>query len=159
MKTINILTAAALVAMNLTSLGQPVPSNGYVLNMKSFEYEIHAASLTAGGNRFENWMGELQSRISGNNIEMIEAPIVVWERFTLQAEVIHEGEYEMEGWMSAPFESDQAETVLPMEQWMSNPFELEEIEEELQIESWMVEPFESEEQIALERWMKESFLG
>jgi len=70
-----------------------------------------------------------------------------------QPEIIYEGSYETERWMTIPFERSHMEADLILEAWMIQPFYSQASEEELSLESWMMVSFGWEEFTEVENWM------
>ena len=76
------------------------------------------------------------------------------------ADITYEEDYDVEAWISSPFESRYADADLAIENWMTGPFESTYAEADLKIESWMTSPFEStyaEADLKIESWMTAAF--
>lgn len=150
MKTTKTLIAALLVLVTATTFAQA--KKGLFVSVK-YSHEM---------NRIETWVSHISDRISHNNSDEAELPVISETYYADFADITYENEsliedaLSMETWMSAPFEEAFYEDALSLEAWMSETFETDEPQNELGLEEWMSTPFELDEIIQIEDWMTAS---
>lgn len=132
MKTTKTLIAALLVLVTATTFAQA--KKGLFVSVK-YSHEM---------NRIETWVSHISDRISHNNSDEAELPVISETYYTDFADITYENEsliedaLSMEVWMSTPFEEAFYEDALSLEAWMSETFETDELQEEIiQVEDWM----------------------
>lgn len=154
MKTTKTLIAALLVLVTASTFAQA--KKGLFVSVK-YSHEM---------NRIETWVSHISDRISHNNSDEAELPVISETYYADFADITYENEsliedaLSMETWMSAPFEEAFYEDALSMEAWMSAPFEETLYEDALSLEAWMSETFETDEpqnELGLEEWMSTPF--
>ncbi|MCP4313747.1 MAG: hypothetical protein GY790_21040 [Bacteroidetes bacterium] len=141
MKTAITLIAAILALVTVTTFAQT--EEGLFVTVK----------YSPKMNRFETWASTIKDRISHNNTDEADLPIISQTYYAEFVDVSYENESSIESWMTSPFEEVNFEENLYMEPWMSTPFQEEKLQEELPLESWMTTPFETDELIKMENWM------
>jgi hypothetical protein len=148
MKTTRLIITAILVLLTSATFAQ--------INRGLFASVKYSHDL----NRFETWVSHIGDRISHENANHDNRPVISQTYYTDYAQISYENEAAFENWMATPFEEAIVENGPVMEDWMSQPFESDLSEEELYLEEWMSKPFEtneSEDELCLEEWMSTPF--
>lgn len=148
MKTTKLMIAAILVLLTSATFAQI--NKGLFATVK-YSHEL---------NRFETWVSHIGDRISHQDSDEAEQPVISQTFYTDYAHISYENEASFEQWMATPFEEAIFENGPGVEAWMSRPFKAEASEEGLFLEEWMSQPFEtgvSEDELVVEEWMSTPF--
>ena len=129
MKVTKIIIAVILVLVTVTTFAQAEKG---LYAMVKYSHEM---------NRIETWVADIHERINHEGLNESELPLISTTYYVDYTDISYENEYNMEPWMTAPFEDAIFEENLPMEPWMNEPFEKEELQEDLRLEDWMSTPF------------------
>jgi hypothetical protein len=148
MKTIKITLITALISLGAISFGQ------------AYKVQYINAAYSEKSSRFDNLVRNVLNRADGTERDGYKEPVVYMSYTIKQADVIYEEQFDIEAWMTSPFECGVAEADLVLEDWMSSPFESRYADADLAIENWMTSPFKStyaEAELILEDWMTSPF--
>lgn len=154
MKTTKLILSIVLVALATAVYGQQTFSMERFFPSHTQQVQSFLAENHTENSRIEIWKHNPDGRSSlKTSWNVYESPMVARTIFVEEADVVYEGNLELEGWMIVPFEKELNEAELALEPWMAAPFETSKIETDLVVESWMTSPFESAEVIEIEDWM------
>ena len=145
MRTIKITLITALIAMGAISYGQ------------AEKVPFMNASYVEKSSRFENLVHNYLCLTERSERNGYNEPVIYMSYKVDLVDVVYEEYYDIEPWMTAPFESSAAEADLSVEEWMTRPFGSSVEKSKLNIEKWMTIPFEAAEYIAIESWMTAAF--
>ncbi len=145
MKTTRITLITALLAL------------GAVLFAQSNQVQYINTGFAEKTIRFENLVNNFLNRTERTDRVGFKEPHVYMSYTVQQADVIYEEVFDVEAWMTSPFESKYADADLSVEAWMTSPFESSYAEAELAIETWMTRPFTVDDYIEIESWMTDAF--
>ncbi len=128
MKATKILIAAILVLVTVTTFAQAEKG---LFALVKYSQEM---------NRLETWVADIHERINHEDLNESYLPVIS-THYIDYADISYENEYNLEPWMTTPFEDVFFEESLNIEPWMNKPFETEELQEELRLEDWMATSF------------------
>ena len=137
MKIIKKITfSIALLTLVVITFAQPSSRKERLFNKQDNQvvYTVADYSLNESS-RVESWMHDLSKWANKRSSkDAYEVPVVTESYFVESADVVYEGDFAIESWMTTSFECGPAEEALNLESWMTEPFEAA---DHIEVEEWM----------------------
>jgi hypothetical protein len=134
--TKEIFFSIALLTMAVITFAQPSSRKERLLNKQDHQVVYVVADYSPNeSSRLESWMHDLSKwAIKRSSKDVYEVPVVTESYVIESADVVYEGEFLIESWMTTSFECGPAEEALDLESWMTEPFEAA---DHIEVEEWM----------------------
>ncbi len=137
MKTIKKLAfSIALLTLAAIIFAQPSSRKERLFNKQDNQVVYMVADYSPNeSSRLESWMHDLSKWANKrSSMDAYEVPVVTESYFIESADVVYEGDFSIESWMTTSFECGPAEEALDLESWMTEPFEAADY---IKVEEWM----------------------